>query len=144
MPLTHWVDPVTRWLSLFWFSLQVGWVTMISFLLLLLSFMGPMAIDRASFSREIFRRKLNRVDLSWVFCCFDSLFWTGSSGDFGIWPALEESRVDAIQIEFDILRWHPQISFEGTNPPYPLIALGYEPYMRQAQSWPEYSRIKLE
>lgn len=45
--------------KLFWFSLQVGWVTMISFLLLLLSFMGPMAIDRASFSREIFRRKLS-------------------------------------------------------------------------------------
>jgi hypothetical protein len=83
---------------------------------------------------QFYEDNLNRVDLSWVFYCLDSLFWTSFSGDFGKWPALEESRVDAIQIEFDILRWHPQISFEGTNPPYPLLALGYEPYMRQAQS----------
>ena len=105
--------------------------------------MGQMAIDRASFSWEICRRKLSgsfmrisRTECGFVmgFLLLRLLFWTSFSGDFGKWPALEESRVVAIQIEFNILRWHPQISFEGTNPPYPLLALGYEPYMRQAQS----------
>lgn len=49
---------------------------------------------------QFYEDKLNRVDLSWVFCCFDSLVWTSFSGDFGMWPSLEESRAVAIQIEF--------------------------------------------